>query len=70
MFPGATESSKAKRHQDTDGNHARIAQVLFFAGFIDESAKTSMGLIMDKVDQVIGDGMEARGEGLVLDEVV
>lgn len=70
MSPGSAEASVAQRDEDADGNHARVAQLLLLGGLVDKGAEAGMLGAVDKVDEVVGDGVEARGERLVLDEAL
>lgn len=47
-----------------------MARLLLITGHVDECAQAGVAAIVDKVDEVLLDGMEARGEGLVLDETL
>jgi hypothetical protein len=44
-----------------------MARLLLVGGGVDKSAEAGVGAIVDKVDQVVGYGVEARWQALVLD---
>lgn len=70
MSPGATQTTVAQRDQDTDGDHPGMTSLLLVAGHVDEGAETGVAAIVDKVDEILTDGVQARGQRLVLDETL
>jgi hypothetical protein len=67
MAPGPPETAEAQGHQDAHGNHAGMARLLFVGGDVDKGAEAGVGSIVDKVDEILGHGVEARRQALVFD---
>lgn len=70
MSPGSAQSSIAERHEHADSDHARTAGFLVGGGGVDESAEAGVAVLVDKVDEVVGDGVQAGGQRLVLDDAL
>lgn len=68
--PRPAEPPVAQGHQHADGDHAGVPGLLLGAGRVDEGAQPRVGAVVDEVDEVVGDGVQARGQRLVLDAVV
>ena len=70
MPPRTAQPSIAQGHENANGNHAGVAGILLVAGLVDKGAQAGVGALVDKVDEVVGDGVQARGQGLVLDGAI
>ena len=67
VAPGPPEAAEAEGHQHADGNHARMARLLLVGRGVDKGAEAGVAGVVDKVDEVVGDGVQARRQALVLD---
>lgn len=68
MSPSSSKPTITQGHQNANSDHARIACPLILCPGVDECAEASMSAVVDEVDEVVSDGMEARRETLVLDD--
>lgn len=67
--PGPAQAPIAQGDKDANGNHAGIAGIFLVAGLVDEGAEPGV-VAVDKVDEVVADGVQARGQRLVLDAAI
>lgn len=70
VSPRTAESSIAERHEHADSNHARTARFLVGGRGVDEGAEAGVAFLVDKVNQVIGNGVQARRQRLVFDDAL
>lgn len=68
--PGSAEAAISQRHQDADRDHARMTSLLFVHPDVDEGAQAGIATFVDKIDEVLGDGVQARGQALELDDAL
>jgi hypothetical protein len=70
MPPCSSKPPITQRNQNSHGNHTSMTSPFLFARLIDECAQASMRAIVNKVDKIVGDGMQTGRQRLILDETL
>lgn len=61
MPPGAAQSSIAEGHEHANSDHARMAGFFIGGRGVDEGAEAGVAVLVYKVNEVVGDRVQARG---------